>query len=193
MKSNMPNDSNFIEQTKLAGVYLIKRPKFDDERGFFHEIYRRSELETLRDIVSGGEFSPAQANHSHSNKGTLRGIHIAPWHKLVTVTYGQVQQVVVDCRSDSKTFGQHLSLTLDGSDPYSVFIQAGCGNSFLALSDTADYIYLASDEWAPGKETSIIYNDPDLNIPWQTDSPLLSDKDLQNPTLRQLFPNKFNT
>jgi dTDP-4-dehydrorhamnose 3,5-epimerase len=180
---NIQND--FITETKLEGVFIIKRPTFEDPRGFFREFYRKNDLETR----IGFSFDPAQANHSHSIKDTLRGIHIAPWHKLITVTHGAVQQIVVDTRVDSPTFAQYESITLN--DQIAVFVPAGCGNGFLATTEEADYIYLATDYWSPGKELYLLYNDPDVKIQWETHNPIVSEKDLQNKPLRNLFPEKF--
>jgi dTDP-4-dehydrorhamnose 3,5-epimerase len=180
--------SSHIEPTKLPGVYLVRRPVNEDERGFFREVFRKEDLEAQL----GFEFKPVQWNQSQSKRDTLRGIHIAPWHKLVTVTAGTAQQVVVDARADSPTFGQHVSETLGEGQWGAMFIPAGCGNAFLATSEVTDYLYLVTDYWAPGKEQSILYNDPDLNIIWQSKAPVLSAKDLQNPTWRQSFPEKFN-
>jgi dTDP-4-dehydrorhamnose 3,5-epimerase len=159
------------------------RLTFSDDRGFFHELFRRQELEE----AVGALIDFVQANHSHSIKNTLRGIHIAPWYKLVTVIHGQVQAVVVDTRLGSETFGKHISVELSATEPQSLLVPPGCGNSFLVLSDTADYLYLVSDYWAPGKEQSVRYDDPDLAIVWQSASPLLSTKDMNNPTLREVF------
>src|SRR5688500_3222587 len=99
---------SYIEPTTLPGVYLINRPVLADDRGFFREVFRKADLEASL----GFAFEPVQWNQSQSKHGTLRGIHIAPWHKLVTVSGGTVQQVVVDTRPDSTTFGKYLSLTL---------------------------------------------------------------------------------
>ncbi len=185
----MPDQTDdFIEETELSGVFIIKRPTFEDDRGFFREIFRKSDLEKRL----GHEFTVAQPNHSRSIKGILRGIHVATWMKLVTVTRGKVQQVVIDLREDSPTFGKYISLTLGGNDNrYSVFIPPGMGNAFAVLSDVADYMYFTSDYWAPGKEKYIIYNDPDLNVKWELENPSISEKDLAGVPVRELFPNKF--
>lgn len=178
---------DFIETTALDGVVIINRPQFGDDRGFFREIFRKNDL----DARLGFEFNAPQANHSRSPQNTLRGIHIAPWHKLVTCIRGQVQQVVVDTRPESPTFGQHISVLLGEDNFKSVLIPAGCGNAFLVLSDIADYVYLATDYWAPGKEQDLKWNDSDLGIKWQTDSPIVSEKDTNNPSLKDVFPEKF--
>ncbi len=181
----MTETNDFIKDTGLSGVFIIERPTFQDDRGFFREFYRKNDLESRTSFA----FEPVQANHSHSVKDTLRGIHIAPWHKLITVANGEVQQIIADTRPDSPTFGKYESIILNGKN--AVFVPSGCGNAFLTLSEQADYIYLATDYWAPGKEQYIIFNDTDLNINWKTDSPLLSEKDLQNKSLREIFPGKF--
>lgn len=183
---DQPND--FIKETKLPGVFIIERPTYEDPRGFFREFYRKNDLENRL----GFEFNPVQANHSHSAKDTLRGIHIATWHKMVTAAYGQVQQIVVDFRKDSPTFGQYESIIMGGDRRNAVLVPAGCGNAFLALTEQTDYIYLASDYWEPGKEQYAIYNDPDLNIEWLTKTPLVSENDLKNKTVKELFPEHYN-
>ncbi|KKQ09585.1 dTDP-4-dehydrorhamnose 3,5-epimerase [Candidatus Daviesbacteria bacterium RIFCSPHIGHO2_01_FULL_36_37] len=176
-------NDDFIKETEIEGVLIISRPVFSDDRGFFRETYRRGDLEEK----TGKSFIPTQANHSRSEKGSLRGIHIAPWDKLVTAVSGKVQQVVVDLRKDSPTFGKYVSVDMGEENWVSVFIPAGCGNSFLVLSEQADYTYLATDYWEAGKEKSIIYNDPKIGISWElpNEELLLSDKDLENPTLEE--------
>lgn len=179
---------DYITETAIAGVFVIERPSFGDERGFFRELYRKADL----DAKLGFPFEPVQANHSRSQQNTLRGIHIAPWHKLVTVYRGQVQQVVVDVRPESPTFGKHISVDLGENNFRSVFIPAGLGNAFAVTSDVADYCYLTTDYWAPGKETYVNYADPDLDIRWQTTQPIVSEADQKHPALRETFPAKFN-
>ena len=178
------DNNDFIEETELKGVFVIKRPKFGDERGFFRETFRKADLEKRL----GYEFNVVQANHSRSEKGVLRGIHAAPWNKLVTVMRGTAQEVVVDLRKDSETFGKYISVDMGEENWVSVFIPANCGNAFLVTSEIADYSYLTTDYWAAGKEIGIIYNDGDLNVSWEIENPNLSDKDLQNPTFKEVFP-----
>ena len=184
----MEDKNEVVIKTSLAGVYKIMRPTFADERGFFHEIFRKHELEN----VIGHEFNIVQANHSRSIRGALRGIHRATWNKLVTATSGKVQQVVVDLRENSPTFGHYESFVLGEEGPeYSVFIPAGCGNAFLTLSEEANYAYMVDDYWEPGKEIGVLATDQDLKIVWFFDKLNLSDKDQKNQTVRELFPNQF--
>ncbi len=182
-------ENDFIIETNLPGVLIVERPTFADDRGFFRETFRKNHLEQH----FGQPIEFMQANHSRSSKGTLRGIHIAPWHKLVTVTSGEVQAVIVDTRPDSPTFGKYVSVHLTDKHPRSIFVPAGCGNSFLVLSESADYTYMASEYWAPGKELMLNYSDPNLAIPWAVAEPVLSEKDQVSPMLSELFPEKSST
>jgi dTDP-4-dehydrorhamnose 3,5-epimerase len=178
------SDSNFITKTSLNGVLLISRPTFADDRGFFRESIRVKDLEA----ETGSKFQIVQANHARSTKNILRGIHIAPWNKLIYVTRGKVQAVIVDLQKDSPTFGKHESFILGDETKNSLFVPAQCGNSYLVLSEEADYTYLVDQEWYPNSEQSIMWNDPTLNIKWELDGePILSEKDKQNPTFEEKY------
>lgn len=178
------SDTNFITQTSLHDVFLINRPTFADDRGFFRESVRIKDLEA----ETGRSFQVIQANHARSSKNTLRGIHIAPWNKLIYVTRGKVQAVIVDLQKDSPTFGKHESFILGDDTKTSLFIPPQCGNSYLVLSDEADYTYLVDQEWYPGAENAIAWNDPTLNIKWELDGePILSEKDLKNPMFEEVY------
>lgn len=178
---------DFITETELSGLFIIERPTFPDDRGFFRESFRKADLE----VRTGYPIEFVQANHSRSVKNTLRGVHIAPWHKLINVTRGEVQAVIADLRPDSKNFGKYISVTIGDSNRCSIFIPAGFGNSFAVISDEADYTYLTTDYWAPGKEYTVRFNDPDLAIKWQVEEPVVSDRDKACPTVRETFPDKF--
>ena len=179
-----------IFPTSISGLLRIERPTLSDDRGFFRESVRIHELETTLGI----SFPVVQMNHARSTKNILRGIHIAPWNKLIYVTRGKIQSVIADIRKESPTFGKYESFILGDENRSSIFIPAGFGNSYLILSQDADYTYLTDQEWTPGKEYGIAWNDPDLKIKWQIEEePLLSEKDKQNPTLRSLIPEKFQS
>lgn len=176
MKQNSP-----VTKTSIPGLLVIERQTFSDERGFFRESARIAEIEE----AAGVSFDIAQANHARSSKNTLRGIHIAPWNKLVYVTRGSVQSVIVDLREGSSSFGKYESFVIGEENRSSIFIPKGCGNSYLVLSEEADYTYLTDDEWISDKEIGIAWNDPTLNISWQIQGePHLSGKDRQNPKFK---------
>jgi dTDP-4-dehydrorhamnose 3,5-epimerase len=169
----------------IANLLEIYSPTFPDDRGFFKEILKIAEIEK----TTGKSFVTKQANHARSAKGTLRGIHFAPWNKIIYVTRGMVQAVIVDGRKGSPTFGMHESFVLGDSDRSCVFVPAGCGNSYLVLSDDADYMYLTDQEWAPGLEKSVIWNDQRLAIEWKLEGePVLSERDKGNASFDSVFP-----
>lgn len=172
-----------ISATIIEGVFIIRRPVFADERGFFHEIYRQNEL----DKKIGISFRPVQFNQSRSQKGVLRGIHVANYKKLVYSPH-KIQQVVVDLRKDSITFKQHISIILGKDDKCAVIIPPFCGNAFQSLERACDYYYLAEDYWTAEKEFQVAFNDPELNINWRINPPaLLSERDSHQPTVAQLL------
>lgn len=174
----------YIKKTSLADVLEIERPTFPDDRGFFRESFRKTELEE----VLGKPFDIKQTNHARSFKGTLRGIHRAPWNKMIYVTRGKVQSVIVDLREGSPTFGKYESFIIGDDHRASIFVPAYCGNAYLVLSDVADYTYLTDQEWAPNIETGIAWNDPDVAVKWEmTEGLLLSERDKTNKTLKESF------
>lgn len=170
-----------ITKTSIPGLVVIQRQTFSDERGFFREAVRIPELEE----AVGVAFAVKQMNHARSSKNTLRGIHVAPWNKLIYVVSGKVQQVVVDLREDSETFGKYESFVIGDDNRSGIFVPAGCGNAYLVLSDEADYVYLTDEEWLPNREVGVAWNDPALGIKWEiSGEPMLSEKDRQNPNFK---------
>ncbi len=170
----------------IQGIFNIEMPTHDDGRGFFREVLRNNEIQKQ----TGNEFILKQVNHSRSVKNTLRGIHIAPWNKIIYVTRGQVQSVIVDCRKDSPTFGKYDSINLGDENRNCMFVPKYCGNSYLVLSEDADYIYLTDQEWMPNLEKGFMWNDPDISINWTlNEEPLLSEKDKINPSFSEIISN----
>lgn len=168
----------------ISGVEIFSLPAFSDERGFFKEVVR---IDNIKKTL-GEDFVIKQVNHSRSNKNTLRGIHVAPWNKLIYVVAGKVQAVIVDFRKNSDTFGKYISVVLGEENKSCIFIPKYLGNSYLVLSESADYVYLTDQEWAPNKEKGVAWNDPSININWMIKStPLLSEKDKNNPLGNSLF------
>jgi len=112
----------------------------------------------------------------------------SPWNKLIYVPNGKVQSVIVDLRKDSKTFGKYQSFVIGEDNKASIFVPKGCGNSYLVLSDEADYTYLTDQEWEPDVEHGILWNDPDIGIDWMLKGePVLSEKDKDNSSFKSLF------
>ena len=163
--------------TALPEVLLFEPKVFGDERGFFMESFNRRVWQSLTGL--DGEF--VQDNHSRSSRGVLRGIHYQirqPQGKLVRVVAGEVFDVAVDLRRSSPTFGRWVGARLSGANKRQFWVPPGFGHAFLVLSESADFLYKATDYYAPEHERAIIWNDPDLAIDWPSGSvPELSAKD----------------
>lgn len=181
-------DQKYVKTTSIPGLLILERPVHKDERGFFREIFRMDELEE----ATGIKFEGIQMNHSHSDPHVLRGLHAERWNKIVYPLNGEVFVVIVDLREDLPTFGMVETFIIDNSNRYGLFIPIGLANSLLVLSETAvDYIYLV-DAYYDGSDTrAIAWNDPDLKIEWPIEDPIISERDRNNPNLRDLFPERF--
>ena len=165
-----------IIKTKLPGVVIIEPKVFGDHRGFFLESFNVERYKT--DV--GITLPFVQDNHSRSSKGVLRGLHFQktkPQGKLVRVVSGEVFDVVVDLRKDSASFGQWHGVILSGQNKKQFWVPPGFAHGFVVLSDTADFEYKCTDYYDPSDEGSILWSDPDLDIPWPIANPALSAKD----------------
>ena len=174
-----------VLKTKLDDCVIIEPKIFSDARGFFLETYRDSYYSDL----AGISMPFVQDNHSRSSKGVLRGLHFQkkkPQGKLVRVVSGKVFDVAVDIRKDSKTFGKWDSVILSGDNKKQFWVPPGFAHGFVVLSETADFEYKCTDYYDPSDEGSLLWNDPDLNIPWPIDNPKLSEKDANAPLLADL-------
>lgn len=163
--------------TDIPEVLLLEPRVFGDERGYFYESYNQR---IFRD-VTGLDVSFVQDNHSRSVKGVLRGLHYQVRQtqgKLVRCTLGEVFDVAVDLRKDSVTFGRWVGVHLSADNKRQLWVPAGFAHGFLVLSEIAEFLYKTTDYYAPEHERSILWNDPDLAIPWPlTEPPLLAEKD----------------
>lgn len=177
-----------IKRTKIQGLYILERPTFSDERGFFRELYHLDELEK----AIGREFKIVQVNHSNSVPNVIRGFHAEPWNKLVYCVSGRAFHAITDLRPDSPTFGRIQTFTFDDEHRFALFVSKGLGNSLCAIGpELVNYVYFVDDYYRGLPAPAVIWNDPDLNVGWPVKNPIVSKKDRQNPTLRQLFPEKF--
>lgn len=177
-----------IKITSISGLLILERPAFSDERGFFKEVFHLDELEK----ILGYPFKPIQWNHSKSKPGVLRGQHAEDWNKLIYPVTGELFAGVVDIRPDSATFGKLETFTFDDGNRSALFIPKGMANSFCVTGESdVDYLYLV-DAYYDGSDTrAIAWDDPDININWPIKNPIISERDKNNPRLRELFPEKF--
>lgn len=177
-----------VEHTHIEGAVIVTPNVFADERGQFLESYNKRDFSKI-----GIDDDFVQSNLSTSVCGTLRGFHLqsAPYaqSKLVTVTRGSVQDICVDLRAGSKTFGQYASVYLDHKSFKYFYIPEGCAHGFFAYEYTV-FQYQCNNYYNKDSEVGIMWNDPDLAIDWDTKDqswdtdvkikPIISDKDNQN-------------
>jgi dTDP-4-dehydrorhamnose 3,5-epimerase len=173
-----------IEATTLPGVLLLTPAIYRDDRGAFSETFN------LRQMTEAGlPTNWVQDNFSISKKNVLRGIHyqiVQPQGKLVRVTHGTVLDVAVDLRRSSPAFGRHVAVELSRENGKMLWIPAGFGHAFLVLSEVAGFAYKVTDYYAPKAERTILWNDPDLAIPWpvaERDA-IVSEKDRKGARLK---------
>ena len=169
----------------IDGAWVAESPVWSDDRGFFREWFKSEDVKA----ATGREFGIEQANISLSSTGTLRGIHysIAPrgQAKWITCVAGSIQDVIVDIRPDSKTFGQWVDVELKGDSGKAVLISEGLGHGFLALADNTAVAYLVSTLFSPTDEFEINPLDEKIGIKWGIDlsSLKISEKDKIAPGL----------
>lgn len=173
------------QPTALPGVQLIQLQVFGDHRGRFMETYRHA-----RYVEAGIDAEFVQDNFSSSARGILRGLHhqlTKPQGKLVHVTRGVVFDVAVDIRRGSPTFGQHFATVLSADNGLQLWIPPGFAHGFYVISESADFVYKTTREYAPEDERAIRWNDPDLAIAWPLEGrePTLSARDIAAPLLRE--------
>jgi dTDP-4-dehydrorhamnose 3,5-epimerase len=170
--------------TAIREVVVIEPRVFEDRRGFFMETWRR---DVFAEHGISADF--VQINHSQSVRHTLRGLHYQvgrPQGKLVRVLRGEVFDVVVDIRSGSPTYGRWISEVLSARNKKQLFVPVGFAHGFCVISEEAEFLYYCTDYYHPQGERGIIWNDPDLAIPWPARAPLLSEKDRRNPRFRDI-------
>jgi len=165
-----------VIETNISGCVIIEPTVFGDERGFFLETFHAA-----RYADSAGINLPfVQDNHSRSSKRVLRGLHFQktkPQGKLVRVVRGEVYDVAVDIRANSKTFGKWEAVILSEQNKLQFWVPPGFAHGFVVLSDIADFEYKCTDFYDSTDEESILWSDPDLAIQWPVKDPIVSAKD----------------
>lgn len=172
-----------------AGVLLIEPSVFGDARGFFQETWNAPVYREL-----GIEQEVVQSNLSKSQKGVLRGLHFQepfPQGKLVMCPLGAVFDVAVDIRVGSPTFGQWWGAELTEENHHQLWVPPGFAHGFEVLCDTALFSYFCTDRYHPETEGCVLWNDPEIGIPWRTAEPSLSAKDQAGILLRDFPPGRL--
>ena len=169
--------------TSLPGVFILEPRVFSDERGFFFESYNQqtiAEAGILEDFV--------QDNHSSSRRNVLRGLHYQVTQaqgKLVRVVEGEILDVAVDLRRSSPSFGRWEAVRLSAENKRMLWIPSGFAHGFCVKSEKAQVLYKATDFYAPARERTVIWNDPELKIDWELKGePIVSAKDQRGVALR---------
>jgi len=163
---------------------IIEPQVFRDDRGFFLETFHEKKY-----VQGKIHRTFVQDNHSHSQKGTLRGLHYQLPHaqgKLVYVVTGEIFDVAVDIRRGSPTFGQWVGVHLSDENKQQIYVPEGFAHGFCVLSERADVIYKCTDLYSPEDERGIFWADPTIGVEWPIEFPVLSEKDSRNPKLSDI-------
>jgi dTDP-4-dehydrorhamnose 3,5-epimerase len=178
-----------ILPSSLPEILIIEPSMFQDERGFFMEIYQQR-----RYTEAGIQRVFVQDNLSRSVHGTLRGLHYQVKHaqaKLIQVIRGAIFDVAVDIRRGSPYFGQWEGVDLSDENRRQLFLPEGFAHGFCVLSESAYVLYKCTDFYAAEDEGGILWSDPTLAIAWPLSEPLLSEKDSQLPCLADIPPERL--
>ena len=174
-----------VIKTPLEGLLIIEPSLFKDDRGFFLETYQEE-----RYRKAGITESFVQDNHSRSLKNILRGLHFTknkPQSQILTVMYGEIFDVVVDIRKESKTFGQWFGTELSDDSVRQIYMPHGFAHGFYVMSEYADLHYKVSQPYDSDDEGGLRWNDPDVGINWGVSSPIISKRDENHPLLKELL------
>ena len=172
-----------INKTFIGGLLIIEPQLFKDDRGFFYESYNKNNLDINIVFI--------QDNESKSYKGVIRGLHFQapPFEqtKLVRCVSGNILDVAVDLRTNSKTYGKFFSIELSSENNKQLFVPKGFAHGFQVLSNEAIVNYKIDEYYNPDSDSGIIWNDKDLSINWNLDlKPILSAKDLKLISFKEL-------
>lgn len=176
-----------FERLAIPEVVLVKPRVFDDERGFFLEAYKHSDFST-----AGIRQRFAQDNHSRSVRAVLRGLHFqrppAAQAKLVRAMRGEVFDVAVDLRHGSPTYARWVSVILSEQNKHMLYVPVGFAHGFAVLSESAELFYKVTAEYSPQHDAGVAWDDPEIGVCWPLTEPILSEKDLALPLLRDAEP-----
>ena len=154
---------------KIKDLLSIKLDTFQDYRGEIWTVYSEeyTDLKFVADKITISRF------------GVLRGLHGDPHTaKLIACLSGQIQLAILDLRKDSETYGNVETFLISDYDPTVVIVPAGCVNAHLCLSDKCVFYYKWAEHYkGPDEQVTIAWDDPELNIDWVIDNPILSERD----------------
>lgn len=170
-------------KTEIEDLYIIEPTMFGDNRGYFMETYSKQAF-----LDAGLDYDFVQDNQSSSKKGVLRGLHFQktyPQAKLVRAIKGEVFDVAVDLRKNSKTYGKWVGVLLTEENKKQFLIPRGFAHGFLVVSDYAEFAYKCDELYHPEDEGGLMWNDSDIGINWPSvEEIILSEKDKKHPSLK---------
>ena len=175
-----------VTTCEIEGLKVIEPKVFGDDRGYFFESYNYNDY-----AAAGITEQFVQDNQSASKKGVLRGLHFQkefPQDKLVRVIRGEVFDVAVDLRKDSKTYGKWFGVVLSEENKKQFSIPKNFAHGFLVLSDYAEFAYKCTDFYHPNDEGGLIWNDPEIGIEWPLQEGvelIMSEKDQKWPGIKE--------
>ena len=172
-----------FKKLDIPEVILVDAKAFSDDRGYFLESFKKSVFTS-----NGIDTKFVQDNFSHSVKGVLRGLHYQKnpkaQAKLVIALRGKIFDVAVDIRKNSPTFGKWVGEILSEKNHKLLYVPEGFAHGFCVLSNEADVLYKVNQEYSPEHEMGILWNDPDLHISWPIKKPILQERDILLPILK---------
>lgn len=173
-----------VIETEIPGVRIVEPVVHRDDRGFFVETYHGP-----RYAESGIPDAFVQDNQSRSRRGTLRGLHgqyPRAQAKLVRVIEGEIYDVAVDARKGSPAYGRFVATRLSAENFRQLYVPPGLVHGFCVTSEIAQIEYKCSEVYHPEDEFSVLWNDPEIGVPWPIAEPILSEKDRKAPCLRDV-------
>jgi dTDP-4-dehydrorhamnose 3,5-epimerase len=172
-----------VKETGFNGLFALEPDVFEDHRGYFFESWNR---EKFREYGLDENF--LQDNQSMSGANVLRGLHfqLPPWQqgKLVRVISGSVVDVAVDLRRNEPTYGKHFKYTITSKQKNMLWLPPGFAHGFLTLEPNTIFFYKCTQVYNKESEASIAWFDPDLNIDWGVENPMVSEKDKVAPLFK---------
>lgn len=173
-----------VFETELEGVLVLEPRVFPDDRGHFLEVWHEARYGDV-----GVDASFVQDNASLSKPGVLRGLHVQnphPQGKLVSVLHGEVFDVAVDLRAGSSTFGRWVGRNLSSENNRQLYVPEGFAHGFVVLGGNALVTYKCTEFYRPESELTLRWDDPELDIEWPVEEPILSEKDAAGLALREI-------
>ena len=173
-----------FDRTEIPDVIIVKPEVINDHRGFFMESYHIDKFS-----IGGIKSIFVQDNYARSIKNTIRGLHfqvMCPQAKLLRCLKGSIFDVAVDLRINSPHYCKWVGVELSEENQYQLYIPEGFAHGYCVVSDSADISYKCSEVYYPEYDSGIYWNDPDLAIKWPVEDPILSNKDIKLPRIKDL-------